>query len=286
MSNMVYVRTDKNGTKIYHDYTCPRCGGAGGSDKWTFTGWTCYECSGSGRSHKPQIVKEYTPEYRAKLDAQRAKRSEKRRLERVAEFKSNLPKLIKDRGFNADGKLYVVIGDTYSIKDQLREAGAKWKPTFNSWIFTEEPKDYVTVELTAEECLDFHEEDGWIGWKDIDYKEVIQSKIPKDDKVEVISEYVGSIGERIELEVTLEKVRSWKVPSYGGWGTDTKVLYVFRDTSGNILVWTTTGYGIELNEGDKAILRGTVAEHKEYDGEKQTSLKRCSVKAVAVQGGA
>ena len=25
----IYVRTDKNGTKIYHDWTCPRCGGAG-----------------------------------------------------------------------------------------------------------------------------------------------------------------------------------------------------------------------------------------------------------------
>lgn len=28
----VYIRTDKNGTKIYHDYTCTRCGGAGYSE--------------------------------------------------------------------------------------------------------------------------------------------------------------------------------------------------------------------------------------------------------------
>ena len=33
MAKIVYLRTDKNGTKYYANYTCPRCGGAGGSDK-------------------------------------------------------------------------------------------------------------------------------------------------------------------------------------------------------------------------------------------------------------
>lgn len=279
MKNAIYVRTDKNGTKIYHDYTCQRCGGKGGGDQWAFTGWTCYECGGSGRSMKPQVIKEYTAEYRAKLDAQSAKRAEKRRQARVEEFKNNLHKLIEDKGFNAEGKLYAAVGDTYSIKDQLREAGAKWKPSLNSWIFTEAPAEFATVELTAEECLDFYEDEGYVSWKTINFTELIQSKLPKEEKP--VSEYVGSVGERIELEVILEKVRSWSVPSYSGYGTTTKVLYVFRDTAGNILVWTTTGYGTDLQEGDKAILRGTVAEHKEYADEKQTSLKRCTVKAVA-----
>jgi len=284
---LVYVRTDKNGTKIYHDYRCPKCGGIGGADQWVFTGYTCYRCGGSGRTDKPEVVKKYTPEYKAKLDAQRAKRAEKKRLERVAEFKDNLPKLIEEKGFNADGKVYVAVGDTYSIKDQLREAGAKWKSAIRSWVFTEKPKDYATVELTAEECLDFYEDDGYVSWKSLNYKELIQSKLPKEDTV--VSEYVGSIGERIEREVTLEKVRSWDVTRrsfYGGYETDTKVLYVFRDSLGNILVWNTTGYRLEATEGDKLILRGTVAEHKEYAGEKQTSLKRCSVKAVEAGEGA
>ena len=57
-NNMVYIRTDKNGTKIYHDYTCPRCGGAGGADQWIYTGWTCYECGGTGRVSNPQIIKD------------------------------------------------------------------------------------------------------------------------------------------------------------------------------------------------------------------------------------
>lgn len=28
---------------------CPRCGGAGGADKWKLTGWTCHRCLGSGK---------------------------------------------------------------------------------------------------------------------------------------------------------------------------------------------------------------------------------------------
>lgn len=280
MSKQIYVRTDKNGTKIYHDYTCPRCGGAGGGDQWAYTGWTCYECGGTGQRSTPQIIKEYTPEYRAKLDAQRAKRAEKQRLERVKEFRDNLPKLIEEKGFNADGKAYVAVGNTYDIKEQLKDAGAKWKPVLNSWIFTEAPSQFSTVELTAEECLDFHEESGVVDWKSLNYSELIQSKLPKEEKT--ISNYVGNVGDKVELEVTLEKVRSWDVPSYAGYGMTTKVLYVFRDVFGNILVWATTGFGVnaeEVQAGDKAILKGTVSAHTEYDGEKQTTLKRCKVLA-------
>lgn len=68
----VYIRTDKNGTKIYHDYTCTRCGGAGYSEEWRFTGMTCYKCGGTGKQDTPQVIKVYTPEYEAKLAEQRA----------------------------------------------------------------------------------------------------------------------------------------------------------------------------------------------------------------------
>mgnify|MGYP003307418617 CR=1 FL=1 len=71
-------KIDKNGTKYYHDYTCPRCGGAGGAQAWAYTGYTCYECGGSGRTSKVKIIKVYTPEYRAKLDEQREKRWQKK----------------------------------------------------------------------------------------------------------------------------------------------------------------------------------------------------------------
>lgn len=280
MSNRVYIRTDKNGTKIYHDYTCPRCGGAGGSDKWAFTGWTCYECGGTGERHdKPEIIKVYTPEYRAKLDERNRIRWEKQRAKKAEEFKANLSDHIQQKGFNADGKLYVAVGDTFSIKDQLREAGAKWKPHLNSWVFTEAPTEFATVELTAEECLVFHYEDGWCDWShEVNFKELIQSKLPKEDVV--VSEYVGAIGDKLDAQVTFIKYFSYERNAYRGWGTELVRIYKFLDANGNILIWNTTAW-LEVEEGKQYQLTGSIAEHKEYAGDKQTILKRCKIKEVA-----
>jgi hypothetical protein len=278
--NRVYVRTDKNGTKIYHDYTCPRCGGAGGSQAWIYTGWTCYECGGTGRSDKPEIIKVYTPEYRAKLDAINEKRRATVRAKKAEAFKANLPEYWKEKGFNEAGKLYVAVGNTYEIKDQLREAGGKWNQyPFNSWIFTEEPKEFKTVELTAEECLEFHYEDGWLDWKyDLNVRDLVQSKCPQDP--ESVSEYVGEIGSRVELELTFEKRRTYEKPSYTGWGVETVAVNSFKDADGNVLVWKSSSAWFNAPEGSKVIVRGTISEHSEYNGVKQTILKRCKVKVA------
>ena len=278
MSKMVYVRTDKNGTKIYHDYTCPRCGGAGGADKWAYTGWKCYECGGSGeRVDKPQIVKEYTPEYRAKLDEQARKRAEKRLAQRVAEYNASLPQLIQSRGFNEDGKIYLVIGDTYPIREELREAGARWSGNLQGWIFTE-PTEYPTIEFTAEECLNFNPEGGTIWWKGYDeLKPVIEGKLPKEEKL--VSEYVGEIGDKLDIEVTFNRAIHYERASFRGWGTEIASIYKFLDDNGNILIWNTTA-SPEVEEGKRYRLTGTIAEHKEYAEDRQTVLKRCKVKEV------
>ena len=73
-----YFKTDKNGTKYFYDWKCPRCCGYGMLDKWINTGKTCYACGGSGVRTKAKIVKEYTPEYWAKLDAKQKARNAKR----------------------------------------------------------------------------------------------------------------------------------------------------------------------------------------------------------------
>ena len=137
----IYIRTDRNGTKIYHDYTCPRCGGAGESDKWLFTGKVCFECGGSGKRRIPLVVKEYTEEYAAKLEAKRIAKQKKyeeehaeeiaqersEREEREAKWKSEQNEyLCQALGCNADGIGYVLTGDTYRIKDKIRANGGKW----------------------------------------------------------------------------------------------------------------------------------------------------------------
>ena len=104
---MEYIRTDRNGTKYYADYTCQRCGGAGGSDKWRFTGWSCYECGGSGKSHKPMIIKEYTPEYEAKLAERRAKRAAKKLAEAEIKAEETRAAWLEKNQFDTDGNTFV-----------------------------------------------------------------------------------------------------------------------------------------------------------------------------------
>lgn len=77
MNHIKYIRTDKNGTKIYEDWTCPRCGGQGWAGQWKFTGVICFRCGGSGLRSTPKIIKEYTDEYAAKLEAKRQAKAAK-----------------------------------------------------------------------------------------------------------------------------------------------------------------------------------------------------------------
>lgn len=43
------VKEYKNGTRVYVDTVpCDRCGGAGSSEAWKYSGMTCYKCGGTG----------------------------------------------------------------------------------------------------------------------------------------------------------------------------------------------------------------------------------------------
>lgn len=143
---LIYIRTDKNGTKYYHDWKCPRCGGAGFADKWIATGRTCWACGGSGRRGKPRIVKDYTPEYFAKLEAKRIEREEKRKaaepkpdpeeIRRICQ--ETIERRYAEYGCGRDGIGYVLTGNTYPAKDQIKAAGGRW--IYGAWICPEEIK--------------------------------------------------------------------------------------------------------------------------------------------------
>lgn len=94
-----------------------------------------------------------------------------------------------------------------------------------------------------------------------------------------ISQFVGQIGDKIDLDVILEKRAWFEIPSFRGFGTDTMHVYTFRDAKGNALVWKTTS-GTSAETGSRVHLKGTIKDHSEYDDEKQTVLTRCKVKEV------
>lgn len=89
-----------------------------------------------------------------------------------------------------------------------------------------------------------------------------------------VSQYVGTVGEKIETEATLVAAINYEAPKFNGFGTEWRTVYKFRDAGGNLLVWHTKA-AREIAEGDAVTLTGTVKKHEEYKGEKQTVLTRC-----------
>ena len=140
---MQYVRTDRNGTKYFYDWNCPRCGGAGEADKWQMTGRICYACGGTGKRAKAMIVKEYTEEHAAKLEAKRLAKAQKvaeetRRYneEHAEEIEAENRRIIERRyaeyGCGKDGVGYVLKGNTYPIKEQIKKNGGRW--IYGVWV--------------------------------------------------------------------------------------------------------------------------------------------------------
>jgi hypothetical protein len=71
----------------------------------------------------------------------------------------------------------------------------------------------------------------------------------------------------------------WEQKSYVGFGTQTMFAHSFKDDNGNKLVWKTTSY-MSGDGGERVLLKGTIKDHSEYDGEKQTLLTRCKIQEV------
>jgi hypothetical protein len=83
-----------------------------------------------------------------------------------------------------------------------------------------------------------------------------------------VSEYVGSIGERIKgLELTVTFVKQFE----SEWGVST--LHKFKDDTGNVFTWFSSSKVLEL--GNKYRMNAGVKKHEEYKEEKQTVLTRC-----------
>lgn len=283
------IRVDRNGTKYYVDYRCPKCGGTGYINGYEhIDGARCWKCNATG--YYETKFKEYTPEYAQKLADRRRAKALKGADERNAKF-------LAKEGFSADGKAWLVCGDTYSIKDELKNAGAKYSGLFG-WHFDHETK-YTAVVVDIKDFAEINDIGNyWFG----NYTEIVETvkelkRAKENENKTVESEYVGEVGDKVEMEVTYDG-RAYFDTAYG-----TTYIHRFVDSEGNKLVWR-TGNDLCLEEegtrdnftyvdvdrrkyilcrhyekGDKLTIKGTIKDHSEYRGEKQTSLTRCKVRA-------
>ena len=266
-----YERTDRNGTRYFSDATCGRCGGRGVIDGYRYVeGGVCFECGGSGIGSKPEIIKVYTPEHDAKLAAQRKARADKKAAEHLAQAQKDYEANLFKNGFGKEGEEYViyrVVGDTYSIKDELKALGCKFKPSVG-WYADHALEGYETQRMVAADVL---EEGVFINWKDKSEVEALWIERQRAS-AESTSEWQGEIGSRIERVLHIDRVfeSEWSVTS---WKTKTSYMYLMTDEDGNKYKWSTSCW---YNEGDDVHFRATVKDHTEYKGIKQTVLTRCT----------
>ena len=97
----------------------------------------------------------------------------------------------------------------------------------------------------------------------------IEQKRREQQEADGKSTFVGNVGDRITVEVqSVECVASW----YTQFGIT--FVYKMIDENSNVYTWK-TGKSM-VNK--KSTIIGTVKEHKEFRGTKQTELTRCKIK--------
>ena len=89
-----------------------------------------------------------------------------------------------------------------------------------------------------------------------------------------ISQYVGEIGTKIEIEGTYVFSGSWEQKAFTGFGTVTMYAHTFKDVNGNVFIWKTQN-SVPFHKGEPVRIKATVKDHTEYQDEKQTVLTRC-----------
>lgn len=284
------IKVDEETHKALIEEKCDRCGGTGIMAARVengriipvpVDGGICYKCNGNKKISK--WVKAYTEkEYERYMKTQerareRRKEKEEARLQALKDnSEENKKEILAKWGFDVENPaVYLVTGNTYEIKDELKERGGRFNPALN-WHFTKEvevPEGHELIKVAFDDVYE------WLPMvKRIELKENAKevaaaariSAIPESK-----SEWVGNEKERLRsLNVVLTGARACS--SFYGDST----LYTF-DYNDNKLIWFTTSCPkVEMIVGHSYLLTGTVKKHDERDGIKQTQLSRCLLKEV------
>lgn len=159
---------------------------------------------------------------------------------------------------NPTESITIFVGDVDNYNEWFRASKAKYCVLWG-WYATED-LGVLPPNIQARQ----------LKWADISTNGVLNSQADIDRIIhgEGLSQYQGTIGERITREGRIDKVV--KVPTQYGL----KNLLIFIDKDENCYKWFTS-VKVDENSGNKIV--GTVKEFTEYQGTKQTVLTRCKL---------
>lgn len=169
-------------------------------------------------------------------------------------------------GFH-DGYITIFKGDTYSFKDWFKKNPVTrytrwwgWYVPSNEAVPENLPEGITPVRLNWNSVGN---EDGKLKPED-QVKKIIEPLIYDIDEN---SAFVGEIGDRLELAVTIQR----NIPIETNYGVSN--MHIMTIDSGETFVWTTQAKNWET--GSRHHIRGTVKDHRIYHGKKETILTRC-----------
>ena len=181
-------------------------------------------------------------------------------------------KWLELNGFSNDGKTVIVLGNSYAIKDRLKELGFKYSPLlrWHCGDWTEEKLEGITYAVFHfDEFFVWNEEEG-VAFLTEGARDKID-KIFNPVRLNSKSEFRGEIGEVLTIPCcTVVNVNGYDGVFGYTW------VYTFRDPYDNEYVWFTT-VNKSLSIDRKCIVFGKVKAHQEYKGIKTTVLTRCTL---------
>ena len=112
---------------------------------------------------------------------------------------------------------------------------------------------------------------GTLAYMPLAYDRYMERKAKEAERKakDAASDYVGKVKERITIQAMTAKLVTSCETYYG-----VSYLYKFVDEKGNVFVWWASKK-IQISDG--MTLKGTVKDHSEYNGVKQTVITRCAV---------
>ena len=180
--------------------------------------------------------------------------------EQRIQFKTQKEVLGFDKGY-----ITIFKGNTYEDKEYFKQNAARYNRLWG-WYFISTidlpqdiPEDVEPVRLD----WDLVGLDNGTLKSDAEIAAAVETLIYEPD----VSEYQGSIGDKIEAFVVVEKA----IALDGFYGPST--MHIMRDYDGNCYVWTTSARSWEV--GSEHLIAGTIKDLKQYKGVKQTILTRC-----------
>ena len=236
-------------------------------------GGICLKCNGSGWLRKE--VRLYTKaEYetmKRNNEKVKARKEQEKKEKMEAEFENNKKKFLERNGFAEDGTSYIITGDSYSIKDELKAAGWKFDPILK-W-HKADPAGYedrvIKINVT-----DVFELSAWGDGHYLTTAREFVNNLLNEAKAPSASEFIGEIGEKLKkIPVTLVSKYTYE----GRYGMSQVVK--FQDENQNLLTWFTAVH-IPFENGDSCLLTATIKGHNEYKDEKSTIITRAKLEEI------